>query len=168
MNELKFIYGVPGSGKTFISKEMQTKLGWSLFEADSLRKIAQENATKEDEPFTFLGTCQAYRKFGELNDGNAIKGLIAVRKKLAPFVLKKVNQIDKTIIEAAFLDPSQLSGLGECLLVVTANEKRHQQHFFEHRVNNQETQEEFRTARIIQDFLIKEAKNKFIKILENN
>ena len=69
-----FIYGVPGSGKTYISQKMSDNLKLPLFEADTLKEELKKLTTKEDSPFLFLGTCQAYRHFGELNDENVIKG----------------------------------------------------------------------------------------------
>src|SRR4030042_750262 len=101
MNEIIFIYGVPGSGKTHFSRALQEKLGVPLLEADALRDEAQKNTTKEKDPFLFVGTCQAYKNFGELNSENCIRGLKAVRETLNNAVLSALEGY-RGVVEGAF------------------------------------------------------------------
>jgi len=162
-----FIYGVPGSGKTYISQKMADDLKLPLFEADVLKEELRRLTTKEESPFLFLGTCQAYREFGELNKDNAIKGLKAVRQALADRVNKEIDNLDKILIEGAFLDPNLLNNNGRMILVIAPDEEEHRNQFFEHRENNDANLEEFRAARIIQEFLVDEAGDLNLEILEN-
>ncbi len=162
-----FIYGVPGSGKTHLSQLLQAKLGIPLLEADILRAEAQKNTTKEKDPFLFVGTCQAYKNFGELNSENCIRGLKAVRDALKDEVLSKLINY-RGIVEGAFLDPHILRGQGQMQLIVTRDEARHKNYFFQHRPESQENLDEFRAARLVQDYLIQEATELGIGIIENN
>jgi|SRR3989338_49402 len=162
-----FIYGVPGSGKTYISQKMSDNLKLPLFEADTLKEELKKLTTKEDSPFLFLGTCQAYRHFGELNDENVIKGLKAVRQALAESVAKEVQNHKAVIIEGAFLDPNLLKDLGRLILVITSDEEQHRRQFFQHREKSEDNISEFKAVRIIQNFLINEAKALNIEIKEN-
>ncbi|OGN09579.1 MAG: hypothetical protein A3J46_02360 [Candidatus Yanofskybacteria bacterium RIFCSPHIGHO2_02_FULL_41_11] len=162
-----FIYGVPGSGKTYISQKLSKDLNLPLFEADTIKDELRQSTTKEESPFLFLGTSQAYRHFGELNQENIIKGLQAVRRSLSERVLKEVQSRNKVVMEGAFLDPNLLGDFGKLILVVTSDEKQHQNQFSHHREKTDESVNEFKAARIIQDFLISEAKDLGVEIKEN-
>lgn len=168
MNNLIFIYGASGAGKTHVSLVLQKRLKTSLFEADSIRDVVQKDTTKEKDPLLFLGTAQAYKHFGGVNPENCVKGLLAVREAMAGFVGKEIQNKNKTIIEGAFLDPNKLIRHGKMLLIVTTDESGHKKHFFEHRPENQDNIDEFRSARMVQDYLIEEARNLDITIIENN
>ena len=168
MRNLVFIYGVPGSGKTFISRKMADSLNLSLLEADTLKDELRKLTTKEESPFLFLGTCQAYRYFGESNEENIVKGLKSVRQALHDRVDKEIEIRDDLMVEGAFLDPNLLIERGKIILVITSNEEQHRKQFFEHRDDNEDNRNEFRVARIIQEFLIKEAKNLPVEVIEND
>ncbi len=87
---------------------------------------------------------------------------------MSPYVLKEVQRhADNLIVEAAFLDPEILSGLGELVLVVVRDEQKHRNQFFEHREEDANNIETFPATRIIQDYLIEEAQRYNIKIIEN-
>ncbi len=162
-----FIYGVPGSGKTSLSQKIADDLNLPLFEADGLKDKFRKLTTKEESPFLFLGTSQAFSFFGDLNTENVIRGLKAVRVALSDVVNKEVQSHDE-VVEGAFLDPNLLKNYGKLILVITSDEKQHRNQFFKHRENNETSLEEFKAARIIQDFLINEAKNLGVEIMENN
>ena len=164
---LIFIYGVPGSGKTYISQKMSNDLKLPLFEADTVKDELRKLTIKEESPFLFLGTCQAYRYFGELNEENAVKGLKAVRQALADKVSEEIKKHGEVIMEGAFLDPNLIKDNGKMLLVVTTKEEQHRNQFFEHRDRGDANLEEFKAARMIQEFLINEAKDLDIEILKN-
>lgn len=125
-----FIYGVPGSGKTYVSQKMSKDLGLPLLETDTLKDELRQLATEEESPFLFLGTSQAYKFFGSLSLNNVIKGLKAVRSALAGRVNKEVESSDRIIIEGAFLDPDLLKDYGRLILVITSNEEQHRSQFF--------------------------------------
>lgn len=81
-----FIYGVPGVGKTHYSKQLSQRLQIEVYELDQLRDKAKEEHKIEEKPFLYLGTTQAYTKFGELNCETAIQGLLAISDAMKPYV----------------------------------------------------------------------------------
>lgn len=162
-----FIYGVPGSGKTYLSQKIANDLNLPLFEADTLKEPLRRLTTKEESPFLFLGTNQAFSQFGKLNTENVARGLKAVRRALSDAVNKEIQGRDKVVVEGAFLDPNLLKNDGKLILIITSSEKQHRDQFFKNRKENQENLEEFKAARINQEFLIKEAQNLNVEIMEN-
>lgn len=164
-----FIYGVPGTGKTYVSHLLSDKLKTQVLEGDLIKKEMQKYSSKEINPILFSGTCTAYREFGELNYLNAIKGLKAVREMLKNKVLNEIKNYQNFILEAAFLVPKSLKNEGMIFLITTIDEQEHKEHFFKHRnKTNDLINSEFKAARIIQGFLIEEAKSLGIKILDNH
>jgi 2-phosphoglycerate kinase len=164
-----FIYGVPGAGKTTLSVALRNKLGYPLVEADHLREaVAQKAKTETEDPFAYVGTTEAFRKFGALTEENIIKGLKAVRASMAPYVAQEVAKYPGDLImEAAFLDPHELKDLGRLVLVMTSDEEKHRWQYFEHREKNEAALETFRAARMLQDFFVEEAKELPVAIVEN-
>lgn len=82
-----FIYGVPGSGKTTIGRALATRLDYRFVEADCVRDHVQGSSPDAcQDPFLALGTTEVWRLFGELSQSTAVRGLMAVRDALAPFV----------------------------------------------------------------------------------
>ena len=165
-----FIYGAPGAGKTTFSIELEKKLGYPLVEGDYLREVvAQKEKTETEDPFVYVGTKEAFRKFGPLTEENVIKGLKAVRNSMASYVEKEIaKHPDTLILEAAFLDPLKINKFGKLILVVTSDEERHRKQYFEHRPQNENHIETFKAARMIQDYLQKEAKGFAITTVEND
>jgi 2-phosphoglycerate kinase len=164
-----FIYGAPGAGKTTLSVELKKKSGFALIEGDRLREaVAQKKKTESEDPFVYVGTTEAFRKFGALTEENVIKGLKAVRASMAPYVAEEISKYgDELIFEAAFLDPNELSNSGRLILVVTSDEEKHRKQYFEHREKNDKNQETFRAARMVQDYFLEEAKELGIEIVKN-
>ncbi len=161
------IYGAPGAGKTTASNLLHERSGIELYEGDYLREVALPKETTEaDNPFIFVGTKQAWRHFGELNRENVIKGLLAVRSSMRPYVDRELAKYANVIFEAAFLDPAGYSS-NDLFLVVTADKSKHRSQFFDQRQEMAETLEEFTAARMIQDYLLDEAKRLDIKVIEN-
>jgi len=170
MKKKFFIYGVPGSGKTYFSRQLRLKIDYPLVEADTLKDLLQKNTTKEKDPFVFLGTCQAYQYFGEQTQENVIKGLQSVRVALSRAIDDKINQHEeKFVMEGAVLDPKELLKVknGVVMLLVTEDEAQHRRQFFKHRLENEGTVDEFASARMVQKFLIKEANEHNIFVLKN-
>jgi 2-phosphoglycerate kinase len=164
-----FIYGVPGSGKTTFSLYVKEKTDYPLVEGDTLRVFAQKNKTREEEPFAYMGTSGAFRKFGDLTEENVINGLKAVRQNMVPYIQQEIEKYpNKLILECAFLDPRQVVGKGKIILLTKMDEDSHRKQFFAHRDVNEKGLEHFKAARIIQDFLLEEAKNYSVEIVENN
>lgn len=164
-----FIYGVAGSGKTTFSLDLKEKMNFPLVEGDTLRAFAQEGKTREEAPFAYMGTSGAFRKFGDLTEENVIKGLKAVRENMVPYIQKEIEKYpNELIFECAFLDPEQVIGKGKVILLIKQDEESHRKQFFAHREENELGLEHFKASRIIQEFLIEEAKNYPVEVVENN
>lgn len=170
MNNKIFIYGAPGAGKTSFSIALQKKLDYPLVEADYLREVvAQKEKTREEDLFVYVGTKEAFRHFGPLNEENVIKGLGAVRASMNLYVEKEIARYSgDLILEGAFLDPEKISGVGRMILVVTSDEDKHRSQYFAHREKTEENKETFKTSRMIQDYLIQEAPKYKVTIIENS
>ncbi|MBI4268668.1 AAA family ATPase [Candidatus Uhrbacteria bacterium] len=170
MNSNKiFIYGAPGVGKTTYSLRLQKELGYPLIEGDYLREVvAQKEKTQEEDPFVYVGVKDAFRYFGSLNEENVIKGLKAARKSMSPYVSKEISQSkDSLILEGAFLDPEELSKYGRIILILASDEIKHRSQYFQQREETDMQIENFQAARMIQSYLINEAKSYAVEILEN-
>lgn len=155
-----FIYGVPGAGKTYYSKVLGNKLNLPVFEADKLKRGVF--------PFQNLSTCLAYEKFGALTLENVIKGLLLVRGTYQKVVEEEILKSSNFIMEGAFLDPNSLTKFGKPILLITSDENKHQSQFLKHREKLLDfKKDEFRAARMIQKYLITEAKKLGIEIIEN-
>jgi len=166
-----FIYGVPGSGKSYIGKILSDKLGYPYFEVDALKRELQLASIKEEDPFVFLGTCQAYKYFGNRNKENIKKGLTAVRGALLNSINNEIKKHKSLVLEGAFLDPTSLLNEEDSriVLVVVRDEDQHKKQFFSDREENEENKDEFLVARIVQDLLLEEASTlKGVIILENS
>jgi 2-phosphoglycerate kinase len=164
-----FIYGVPGVGKTHYSKIIGKELGISIIEADKIKRKARENKPKREYPFLYLGTCLAYKQFGELNKENAIKGLLTVRNALREAVEAEINTNEDMIIEGAFLDPNLVKGFGRVILITSIDEQKHKKQFLRHREKLFDFKgNEFKAARILQEYLINEAKSLGVEIVNND
>jgi 2-phosphoglycerate kinase len=154
-----FIYGVPGTGKTKYSKILGRQTGFSIVEADQIKKKLGIH----------IGTCQAFKQFGDFNRENVIKGLIFVRKALCSTVLKEVTKRDAIILEGAFLNPQQLLPLGRVLLLTTTDEYEHKKqfrHHLEYLFDIHETT--FKAARIIQEYFCDEAKKLRVETIDSS
>lgn len=155
-----FIYGVPGVGKTYYAKGLSKQLNLIVIEGDRLKKQVGKSG---------LTTCKAFKQFGELNQKNAIKGLLLVRKELASVVEEKIKNQTDYLLEAAFLDPLKISRWGRAILLTVTDEKQHWRQFLHHREKLFDwRKQEFKAARMIQDYLIVEAKKIGIEIVNNN
>mgnify|MGYP001599404984 CR=1 FL=1 len=149
--------------------KLHIELQYPLIEADTLRTVAHREKTKAEEAFVYLGTTEAWQQFGKPTPENVTKGLVAVRRAMRPYVSKEIEKFPNTLImEAAFLDPHDLAGIGERILIVTTSEEQHQLQYFRHRERNSYHAEVFRVARILQEYLIQEASVLGVSVVENN
>src|ERR1035437_10196656 len=97
------IYGVPGSGKTSLSRMWGEKYNLPVVEADGLRKNAQVGKRLEHDPFFFLPTTEAYKAIGECTAKNIIQGLREVRSAYRIFIDREIESNNgEIIIESAF------------------------------------------------------------------
>ncbi|EKD62336.1 MAG: hypothetical protein ACD_52C00215G0004, partial [uncultured bacterium] len=163
-----FIYGVPGVGKTYFSKVLGKHLNMPIIEMDRLKRKVRKGKSKNKSPFLYLGTCKAYQKFGDLNDKNVVKGLLAVRSAFRKAVTDEVKKYSAAIFEGAFLDPQPLKQLGRPILLTATNEKVHRKQFLHHIDRLLDLKgNEFKSARMVQEYLIKEAEKLNIQIVDN-
>lgn len=169
VNKNIFLFGVPGSGKTTVAHELQKILGYENLELDQVRREAQIGKDEQTYPFLFNFTTSAWQKFGKLSEDSAIKGLLAIREAIQPFVLKEVKRHHRPVIaEAAFLDPSIISQMGQCFLITCPDKSQHYNQFFVHRNQSSETDLQFEAAKFIEEYLIQEAKRLDTPILVNS
>lgn len=156
-----FFYGVPGTGKTHLSRLLGKQLKIPVIEADAIKTRAGK---------TKLQTCKAYTNFGPLNKQNAIAGLLFVRDELRNSVDSEIRQQQKSfIVEAAFLDPRRLQTIGSGVLLTTVDKQRHKKQFLHHREKIFDfAGHEFQAARLIQDYLVEEAKKLKIDMVDNS
>jgi len=169
MRNTIFLYGVPGVGKTYLSQKIKKQYNYSVVEADTIRQSAQNGKDRAKDPFFFLGTTEAYKQFGEPTKQNAMKGLMAVRKVMHPYIIRHLqNQTTDLIIEGAFITPSLCRAYGPLYLVINQNAKIYEMRFFEHRERNQEMLISFKNAVTIQNYLIEEAYGLSIPLVTSN
>ena len=153
-----FIYGVPGVGKTYYSHQLSKNLNLPIIEGDKVKKSTG----------VVLGTCQAYKKFGPLNQTNVIKGLLYVRDLYRTALIDKIANKNEFILECAFLDPLSFIKVGRVILMTSQDEKLHRTYYLKHRDKLLDLSgDEFAAARIIQEYLIKEAIKLNIEITDN-
>ena len=150
-----FIYGAPGAGKTTVSDALQDKTKIPIVHGDFIRE--------------FPGTKSAWRKYGSLTKKNVVSGLDYVREYMSADVSIIFSKADRTIFEAVFIDPDQYYDKTNVFLIVTLDEDEHREHFFEpvYRKETDETKENFLAVRMIQDYLIEEAKSLNVKVIHN-
>ena len=169
MNNRVFLYGVPGSGKTFLGRKLSELFKSTYIELDEVRHTAQAGKTFESDPFLFVGTTNAYKQLGEENKQNIIQGLIEVRKALHPYVQNLISRSENNFVaEGAFLKPKTFITKGKIFLVLEKNEEIHMGNFFENREINEENVKNFKVARVIQDYLIEESEKLNIEIISSN
>lgn len=162
-----FIYGVPGVGKTYFSKMLGKDLKLPVIEGDRVRNVACKGRSKQQYPFLYYGTCKAYVEFGTLNETNVMRGLLAVRHALSPYVFDELKKYEVYIIEAAFLDPSALKEYGKVILLTMSDEKKHYKQFLSHREKLLDIyKNEFYAARLVQQYLIEEASRLGIEVID--
>jgi len=163
------LYGVPGSGKTSLAEILSDILKLPHWEADEMRKIGQWGRSPESDPFFFLPTTEAYQAIGPRIPENVIRGLVGVRNAYKDLVAKEIASYkDGYVVEAAFLDPASLKDNGAVMLITVPSEEKHRGQFLVHRTEDAFTNGQFENARIIHEFLMQEAKELNIPVLEND
>lgn len=154
MNHI-LIYGVPDVGKTTITKCMHAKTGIYLIEGDFIR-------------IPYPATKYAWRKFGSLTKENAIRGLLYVRDYMHKDVDKVLDKHKEVILEAVFIDPVKYHNRAKMYLLVCTDEATHRKQFFKKRAETDESRENFLAIRMIQEFLLNEAKKLKVKVIQND
>jgi 2-phosphoglycerate kinase len=164
MHSKIFLYGVPGVGKTYLSKKLAKIYKLPVIELDKLRIHAQEGKLIETDPFLFLGTTEAYKVFGKPTKQNILRGLNEVRDAFNPLINDSLDTVGNKqfIAESAFIKPDLYKNQGIVILIIQPDIDVHKKQFFTHRKNNEEMRKSFLAARVIQDYLQKEAKEKNI------
>jgi 2-phosphoglycerate kinase len=166
-----FIYGVPGVGKSTIASQMAGKERLLYIELDNVRARAQKIVSRNEEPFVYEYSTEAWKKFGVLNKDNAVKGFLAVRQAFQKYIAEELNKYSVGYIaEAVYVDPNLVTkdNHAAITLIVAKNEALHYSHFFLHRDHSEEEDNQFKAARFVQDYLIKEADRLGINLAEND
>ncbi len=159
-----YIYGVPGTGKSTVAKTVARHLKYRFVELDDIRPIAQSKVNVSQEPFLYEYTTEAWRRFGSLNYENVVRGLTHIRDAFEPFIWDYLNGYrENAIAEAVFVKPQASS-----ILIVNTNEDLHYSNFFVHRKHGEDADLQFKAARLMQDFLILEANEKGISVVQND
>ena len=119
-------------------------------------------------PFYFLPTTEAYQAIGKRTKSNVIAGFLNVRKALHPIIARQLKKYRRGfVLEAAFLDPRRFLKIGDVLLLAPSA-KDHRRQFFVHRKKNVfRNKAQLQNARVIQQYLIAEAKQLEIPISRN-
>ena len=158
MNKDILFYGVPGVGKTYITRSLSSDLNLPLIELDSLREPLQQGKDISNYPFLFYGTTEAYKFFGEPTKENIIKGLMSVKKAMESTVRQNLNNLNsKFIAESAFLDPAYAMNYGYVILLVQEDENKHRIQFFKNRKDTEDNNRSFVVSGLLQEYLIKES-----------
>jgi len=148
------IYGVPDAGKTTISKALQNKTGIPLIEGDYIRP--------------YPATKFVWRKYGSLTKENTVKGLLYVRDYMRKDVDRVLDEHDKVILEAVFIDPAPYRNKAKVFLLVCLDEAIHKRQFFEKRKETDESKQNFVAVRMMQEYLIEEAQKLDVKVIRND
>lgn len=166
-----FLYGVPGVGKSTIAAQVASNNNLFCIELDDVRPKAQKLVSRDEEPFVYEYSTEAWKRFGKLDKITAVEGFLAVRQAFQKYIAEELSQHgDGYIAEAVYVDPNLVTEDKEAVitLLVTRSEELHYSHFFLHRKHTDEEDSQFRAARLIQEYLIEEAEKLGVKILENN
>lgn len=163
------IYGAPGVGKSSTTKRLGDILAIPTFEGDYLREhVAQSEKSEAEDPFLYVGTKEAWEKFGDFNRDNVIKGLHAVRKSMLSYVDNGLAKHKSVIFEVAFLTPQVYDGKLPLVLVVTRDDTKHRRQFFAKRPESHSTEQSFAASRILQEYLLSEAAALHVELVEND
>ena len=167
-NRLIFIYGVPGSGKSTLGSLLSKELRLPFFETDTIKAIAQKEKTIKTNPYYFLHTTEAYKALGKRTPKNIIQGLLNVRKAFEDLIFEKILLFKNGgVIEGAIFDPKKFINIGQIFLLTIPSDRKHRKQFLVHRTKESFMNGQFENARIIQEYLITEAKKFGIPILKN-
>lgn len=168
MDNKFYIYGVPGVGKTYLSHRLAEATNYPLVELDSLRTEAQSRETREQNPFVYLGTSEAYSEHGDFTKENIVKGLKSVRRAMSQYVSDKIDSLgDSYLVEGAFIDPNSFNTIAKGILVVQRDETKHFNQFFQNREKTQHNITSLQIAQEIQAFLIEEARSLNVIVMES-
>lgn len=158
------IYGIPGVGKSTLAQKLAVRLRYDYIELDTIRHIAQSQATRAQSPFLYEYTTEAWKEFGPLNAQTAIQGLLAVRSALKPYIDEALSEVPPNVIaEATFLEPKM-----PAVLITCRNEKMHNKCYYAIREHTELRDLRFTVSRSIQDYLIADAQDKGIPALDND
>lgn len=107
------IGGIPGVGKSSISGYIARNLGIDIvLSGDYLREFARPILSQENRELLGTSVYEAWRKFGDENDGNIRKGFIAqgeiLNRGLNAVLMRAISNGEPLITETLYFIPSLL------------------------------------------------------------
>lgn len=168
MKKCIFLYGVPGVGKSTLAEVLAKKFGFDYVELDDVRPRIQQRVSKDEDPFLYEYTTEAWKRFGEFNEENVMKGFMAVRQSMSKYIAQELVNRKRFVAEAVFVDPAIFQNANSAIFLITSpDEKQHYSQFFAHRLRIDEENGRFKAARYIQDFLVTEAQSLAVAQVRN-
>jgi 2-phosphoglycerate kinase len=178
--------GASSTGKSMIALEMIYNLGVTrILSTDTIRQVLRSIENQKEHPELFCHTYQAHihKQLGEESLDPIIRGFLAQLEHIEPFVKKGVgkfmNEGTDALVEGVHIIPGTLDGLGKGIIEVLVNPdtKTHEEMFVsKYRSGKLRTVSkdekirtaEFQAAKMIQEYMIEQAKNKKTNIIRFN
>ncbi len=176
--------GASATGKSMLAMSMISNLGATrILSTDTLRQVLRSILSKDEHPELFCHTYQAHkhRKTGDQDLADIVRGYLAQTELISPVLRKFTGRVlsegTEAIIEGVHVIPGSLGDIGEGVLEIVVNlpPNIHKTMFMSKRdstglmtVSDEPDirEDEYQATRLIQDFLLREAKRARVRILE--
>jgi len=176
--------GASATGKSMLAIDFVHYLSSTRFiGTDTIRQVLRGIYTREEYPELFCHTYQAHtrRQAGDPKLDPVIRGYIAQCEVIEPAVIGMVKRIysegASSIVEGVHLVPGSINhiGLGNLEMLINPSEKIHRSMFItKHSVGKLRSvskdasirEDEFLSARKIQEYMITKAKNSNVPIID--
>ncbi len=173
------IQGASATGKSVMTFQMMQNLGATrVIGTDTIRQLLRTIRTKDEVPELFTHTYQAYqyRQSGDEKLDRIIRGFLAQTELIEPTVRDFISRLERegteAIVEGVHLSPGNYRKIGKGILEVVLDpiSSFHQAMFLNKGTSGLRTvsedlsrrEEEYENTRLIQEYIIKQAKSKKI------
>jgi 2-phosphoglycerate kinase len=178
--------GASSTGKSMIALEMIYNLGVTrILSTDTIRQVLRSIKNENENPELFCHTYQAHmhKQVGLEKLDPVLRGFLAQLEHIEPFVkkgvIKFISEGTDALVEGVHIIPGTLNELGEGIIEVLINpdSKTHEEMFVsKYRSGKLRTVSkddeirtaEFQAAKIIQDYMVKQAKDSDTRIIHFN